>query len=86
MIYYKLIPILKQYIHLKIKSLNNFYFHWTKRPNFKGKGKFDKIEKIFIITEPCQNKNLHNALSYEKLSKLIREKNNSLIDFSLKKN
>lgn len=71
---------------LKNVSKTFYFYHCTKRPKCSGKGKFNRNEKKFYITESCTDVDIHNKLTYDSFMELINNNKTHLIDFHLKKN
>ena len=51
------------------------------RKRCEGKGKIDINNKIFIITNLCNNKVEHDDIEYKDFSNLMKDKNLKELDF-----
>ena len=65
----------------KKESKNFIFYQCNKRPFCKGK--FNKINEIFLITQFCSNYDKHKQLKYEEF--VVKRENNSFseIDFNI---
>ena len=67
----------------KYKSKNIYFYQCNKRPNCKGKARFNRLDLSFRITKKCTNIEEHNKLNYNRFKELLDTNQSNLIDFNI---